>query len=343
MRVALLPAIAEDIGLGHLQRCVTLARALRASGHQPAIVIDLPNVGTSDAVCGLVPDGIEVVRTVEEASDEPDRGRRLEWAVVDDYAADASSDRAWRRSAERVLVLDDHASRERDADVLLSQALLWSWEDYVGRVPDGCEVLAGPRYLLVRPEFGAHVSASTPTRAGHGSRNIFVSMGGTDAGRSLERVLLALARPPREEPRMVHVMISTLSRSVAGLDDLVAGLPYECLVHRDLRDPVALMASCDIAITAGGMTSLELTTLGVPAIVVPSTPLQADAARVLMQHAEVYVIDAESVGWENELLDTLSSVGRPRGARGPRFFDGAGAERVVRVMERLALQDAAHG
>lgn len=343
MRVALLPAIGEKIGLGHLQRCVTLARALRASGHRPAIIIDLPDRGATDAIRGLVPDSIEVVSTVEAASNEHDRGRRVEWLVIDDYAADARSDRASRRSAERILVLDDHASRERDADVLLSQALLWTADDYAELVPDGCELLVGPRYVLVRPEFGSYVSVSTSTPKVHGIRSIFVSMGGTDAGRSLERVLLALARRPPEERTMVHVMTSTLSRSAAGLDALVAGLPYECLVHRDVRDPVALMASCDVAITAGGMTSFELATLGVPAIVVPSTALEAEVARVLVQHAQVYVIDAEDAGWEIELLDTLSSVGRRSDVRGPGIFDGAGAERIVRVMERLTVEDVVHG
>ena len=335
MRVALLPAIGEEIGLGHLQRCVTLARALHESGHRPVVIVDLPSGGVSAAVRALVPRDIGVASAIEDAfegfSDRP----RAEWVVVDDYAADASSDRALRRFAERVLVLDDHASRVRDADLLLSQALTRTVEDYADRVPDGCTILVGPHHALVRPEFGSHVRAATSDPTSSVVCKVFVAMGGTDAGNTLDRVLTALARLAPEKRPVVHVMISTLSRAADRLDALLERLPYECVVHRDLQDPVALMADCDVAVTAGGMTSFELATLGVPSVIVPSTPLEAEVARVLAQHAEMSVIEAEDPEWERALLSALGSIGRHSRETGPRVFDGGGAGRVVRVMERM--------
>lgn len=335
MRVVLLPAIGEEIGLGHLQRCVALARALHGSGHRPVVIVDLPRGGVSGAVRALVPHDIQVVRTIEDAfegfSDRP----RVEWVVVDDYAADASYDRALRRFAERVLVLDDHASRVRDADLLLSQALTRTVDDYAGRVPDRCTILVGPRHALVRPEFGSHVRTVTSNPTSSVGYQVFVAMGGTDAGNTLDRVLMALARLAPEKRHVVHVMISTLSRAADRLDALLDRLPYECVVHRDLHDPVALMAGCDVAVTAGGMTSFELATLGVPSVIVPSTPLEAEVACVLAQHSEMCVIEADDPEWEKALLSALGSIGRHSRTTDPRVFDGGGAGRVVRIMEEM--------
>jgi len=347
MRVVLLPRIGEDIGLGHLQRCVTLARALRRAGHRPALIIDLPTESSCGTIRSLVPDGIEVARTVDEAfggascatSGEP---RRIAWAVVDDYAADATADRVLRRSAERVLVLDDHASSARDADVLLSQALTLTECDFAGLVPAACRVLTGPRFALIRPEFSAHSRESMPRARRSGIHNLFVSMGGTDARGLLVPVLRALAGLKADGRPVVHVMISTLSRTVDQLSEVVEEVPYECVVHRDLRDPVGVMAGCDAAVTAGGMTSFELVTLGVPVVIVPSTQLEAGVARVLAQQADAHVIDTDAPNWERELLRTLETIGVCSGdAVRPSVLDAGGAERVVRVMESLT-EDAGH-
>jgi spore coat polysaccharide biosynthesis predicted glycosyltransferase SpsG len=132
-------------------------------------------------------------------------------------------------------------------------------------------------------------------------------------------------------------MISTLSRTVAHRGKLLDELPYECVVHRDLRDPVELMAGCDVAVTAGGMTSLELATLGVPVVILPSSPMEAGVARVLAQQADARVVDADSNDWEGKLVMTLQAIWVRRGrAARSSVLDAGGAERVVRVMESLS-------
>lgn len=335
MRILLLPAVGEEIGLGHLQRCVTLASALQESGHRPVVIVDLSRAGFNGEVRALVPHAIEVARTIEDALEGFSDRSRVEWAVIDDYAAEASSDRAFRRFAERVLVLDDHATRARDADLLLSQALTRTVEDYVGRVPESCTILVGPHHALVRPGFGCHVRSVASDPRISAVRQVFVAMGGTDAGNSLGRVLPALARLTATSRPVVHVMISTLSQAADRLDALIDRLPYVCFVHRDLHDPASLMSSCDVAVTAGGMTSFELATLGVPSVIVPSTPLEAEVARVLAEHAEMCVIEEDDPEWEKSLLSALGSVGRHSRKTGPQVFDGGGARRVVQVMEGM--------
>lgn len=342
MRVALLPALGEEVGLGHLQRCITLARALHASGHRPVLIVDPPGGDVSQVVRALVPGDIRLAPAIVDAFEGSSWGPCFDWVVVDDYAADSSTDRALRRFARRVLVLDDHASRARDADILLSHALTRTVEDYAERVPEGCTVLLGPRHVLVRPEFASYVRAASSGPLRPAVRQIFVAMGGTDAGNSLDRVLMALARLVPVQRPVVHVMISSLSRSADRIDARIGSLPYECIVHRDLQDPVGLMVDCDVAVTAGGMTSFELATLGVPSVIVPSTPLEAEVARVLAQHAEMRVIEADGLEWEDALLSALGSIGQHSNATSRHVFDGDGAGRVVRAMECMK-ENLEHG
>lgn len=335
MRVAIFPIVGEEVGLGHLQRCVTLARALQESGHRPVVIVDPLRESVSGAVSALVPRYIQIARTIEDAFEGFSCRSRVEWAVVDDYAADASSDRALRRLADRILVLDDHASRIRDADLLLSQALTRTVEDFAGRVPDNCTILSGPHYALIRPEFGSHVRAATSGSRRSAVCQVFVAMGGSDAGSTLHRVLAALTRFAPQERLVVHLMVSTLSQVTDRLGALLDRLPYECVVHRDLHNPVTVMASCDVAVTAGGMTSFELATLGVPSVIIPSTPLEAEVAHVLTQNADMCLIEANDPEWEKMLLSALGSIGRHPRTTSRQIFDGGGAGRVVQVMEGI--------
>ena len=54
---------------------------------------------------------------------------------------------------KRILVIDDLGDRKHDCDVLLDQNLGATHEKYYGLVPNHCELLLGPKFALLRPEF----------------------------------------------------------------------------------------------------------------------------------------------------------------------------------------------
>lgn len=336
MNVVLVPAISDGSGVGHLQRCVTLARALLHSGHEPTLLLDIPDGRHLADFGALVPSDVPMARLTREVFDRNDdncSGRVLrDWIVIDDYDSNYLSDKAWAQHAERILVLDDHAESRRYADIVLSQTLLRKTEDYEHLVPEGCTVLTGAQYTLIRPEFASVAAQLKSTPRGDRARKIFVAMGGTDGGNFLIQVLKSIEFfSPNERP-VVHVMIAKFSAAAGKLPVHIQALSYQCFVHEDVRDPTKILTNCDVAITAGGMTSYEVATLGIPAVIIPANSLEAEVAESLTQSADVRVIKPGGK-LKDSLLRALEEICNEVGPRRTPSLDGRGSFRVVRAME----------
>lgn len=119
-------------GHGHRVRCGALAEALREIGFEVDFV-----------------DG--------------DLGAPVDLLVVDHYGLDARWEGAMRPFARRIAVIDDFPGREHDCDLLVDP-------DDFDEERHGNNVLLGPRYALLRPEFAA---ARRPQR--EAIRTVFVA------------------------------------------------------------------------------------------------------------------------------------------------------------------------
>ena len=149
-------------GSGHVTRCLSLARGLRAAGATVAFACDEDGAVLCDS---LEQTGFQVTRLQGSefswSADTKQTGRaidaigaRPDWLVVDHYAVDHRWERALRAKAQRIMVIDDLANREHDCDLLLDQNLIEGMEGrYAGKVPAACELLLGPRYALLHPDY----------------------------------------------------------------------------------------------------------------------------------------------------------------------------------------------
>ncbi|MGH8241179.1 MAG: UDP-2,4-diacetamido-2,4,6-trideoxy-beta-L-altropyranose hydrolase, partial [Steroidobacteraceae bacterium] len=172
-RVAIRVDASAAIGYGHLTRCLALALALRDSGAEPTFLcarlppelqhdieqqgfplVQLPRT-TSDADHQSHPflldqdaDSDAVARALGEEKQQFDS------VVVDHYGIDAIWERRMRQWAS-VTAITDRADRMHDVDVLLDQNLQDRSNRYDGLVPANCQLLLGPRFALLRPEFAA--------------------------------------------------------------------------------------------------------------------------------------------------------------------------------------------
>ncbi|WP_444677542.1 UDP-2,4-diacetamido-2,4,6-trideoxy-beta-L-altropyranose hydrolase [Halomonas sp. E19] len=215
-----------EIGSGHVMRCLTLADALQAQGGQCHFLCrEHPG-----HLCELIEArDYPVHRLAQEACDtdtavtpgtepEPDHAHRLgaswdedaaaclpllaelapAWLVVDHYALDHRWETAvldgLAGSRPRLLVIDDLADRRHLADLLLDQNLGRRVEDYRGLIPERCQVLAGPRYALLRPEFREWRQASLSRRARVPQlHRLLINLGGVDKDNVTGQVLDALS------------------------------------------------------------------------------------------------------------------------------------------------------
>ena len=191
-------------------------------------------------------------------------GVKPDWLVVDHYALDQRWESALRKSAGRIMAIDDLADRVHDCDLLLDQNLVAQMHTrYRDKVPAACGLLLGPEYALLQPIY-AELHDRIPPREGP-IRRIFISFGGADSdnltGRSLS-AFLSLNRPDIE----VDVVITTSGPYAETIRRQVAG-HGNIHLHSDLPTLALLMTKADLAIGAGGATVGSALRLGLPTLV----------------------------------------------------------------------------
>lgn len=334
-------------------RCLTLAEAMRASGHGVCFFSrDLPNAlerllqirgFEARALVGEEGGAIAEANQLKHSdwlgvSQQTDAvatsiamsDRRWDVLVVDHYALDAQWENIARQSASRILAIDDIADRKHATDLLLDQNFYENkFNRYTGKVPDDCRMLLGPEYALLRSEFRLARYSAKP-RVGKLSR-VLVFFGGVDAHNYTHLAITALARL-RNRPFAVDVVIGAQHPFVQGIQNLCAKVEFTC--HVQTERMADLMARADLAIGACGSATWERCSVGLPAITVSVADNQIDIGRGLHSaRCGVYLGSADSVGADVLCRSVESLLDDPVGmselsANAYALVDGQGVDRV---------------
>ncbi len=274
----------EQIGSGHLMRCLTLAERLRKKSAEVHFISrDLAGslhrlVEEHGFPLHLLPQheedtnltGYAAWLTVPQAVDAEETGEILSRMqpvnrlVVDSYALDAVWEQRLRPLVREIFVIDDLANRPHECDILLDQNFYREmWHRYDGLVPPTCKLLLGPSHALLREEF---YEAREHLRERDGILcRILVFYGGSDATRETEKAIRALVQ--LQLPSIaVDVVVGGSNPCRASIEELCAAHDF-LYYHCQVSNMAELMAHADLCLGAGGTTTWERCFLGLPAIV----------------------------------------------------------------------------
>ncbi len=284
------------IGTGHVSRCLTLAESLKRRGAHitficatgsPAFVprlaevadaiIELPHLaaeveGSSDDTWLTVLSEIDAKATIAALG-----GRPVDWLVVDHYGIDASWESQLRPFVDRVMVIDDLANRRHDCDALLDQNLYADMnERYLGMVPHQCKLYLGPDYAILRNEFTS-LRCCVNVRTGP-AKNLLLAFGGVDSANATGLVLDGISTLNLDNVE-VNVVIGAKHPFSNNISAVCARHDYR--LHVQTAKMAQLIAEADIAIGAGGASTWERATLGLPTLTVVTAPNQLVSAQYL--------------------------------------------------------------
>jgi spore coat polysaccharide biosynthesis predicted glycosyltransferase SpsG len=238
----------------------------------------------------------------------------------------------------QLLVIDDYRHADRyPADIVLNQNVMDSSVRY-GDEHTGAELLLGPSYALLRPEFRRPLLRARPGRTA-GARRVLVTMGGADPDDMTGKVLSALRGLGSRVD--VTVVVGSANPRAVRLQRDCASSGFRCL--RDVRDMRSLMDRTDLAVSGGGTTCWELAARGVPSLLIVLADNQAALAEALHKAGA-----AVCLGWfrgldERRLRDRVRallddpSARRRLGRRARALVDGRGSLRVLDKLMSRAL------
>jgi UDP-2,4-diacetamido-2,4,6-trideoxy-beta-L-altropyranose hydrolase len=351
------------MGLGHLTRCLSLARHLADGGARVIFLLRshaarlagliegeghlvqwlpdpdrLPDPPAADGTAHASWLPVTWQQDAEQTLQALGRIGPVDWLVVDHYALDARWERAQRALASHILAVDDLADRDHDCDILLDQNLVRDLEGrYRGRLPAACRSLLGPAFALLRAEFSEQ-RASLRERSGNIGR-ILVCFGGSDPGNETAKALSAiksLARPSLA----VDVAIGLSNPHADSISALCREMP-EVELHRGADNMAALMARADLAIGAGGVMSWERCCLALPTIAVHIADNQIGALAALAGCGALAHLGAAGSVTADQIAGILRSMlddparTRATGLAARMLVDGLGTRRVREAMRSV--------
>lgn len=288
MEIAFRVDASLQIGTGHVMRCLTLADALREKGAQCTFVCR-PHAGHLLAL--ILQRGHKALALSEPQEnfnakadlvhakwlgtswfDDAEETMRalldqmLDWLVVDHYALDARWEQALQPKAKRIMVIDDLADRPHDCDLLLDQNWYGPTNDlcYDNLITSKTERLLGPKYALLNP-FYTELRTLLPQRDGI-VRRVLVFLGGSDPTNQTASVVKAMMEPSLQDLAL-DIVIGINHPQPSSIADLVRKRPHTVL-YQNLPSLAGLMARADLMIGAGGSTTWERMSLGLPSLVI---------------------------------------------------------------------------
>ncbi len=311
MRVAIRADASQEIGTGHIMRCLTLADALKQRGarvrfvsrHLPGYLRNMLEVKGHEFTLLDSPQNEVTLDElahagwlgVGQARDAEDSIRALsdltwDWLIIDHYALDFRWESKLRQAARRIMVIDDIADRRHDCDILLDQNYYLDQETrYTGKVPAHCQLFIGPRYALLRDEF-RQLHEQIKARNGPVQR-VLVFFGGVDADNYTGRAIEALCGA--EIPDLhVDVVIGAQHPCREQIEATCVQHGFSC--HAQTNRMAELMAAADLAIGAGGSATWERCCLGLPALTICTAGNQRKQIAEAAYESLLYAPELES-------------------------------------------------
>jgi len=329
-------------------RCLTLANALCELGHK---VIFICKEHDSNLINKIMDSGYEVKGLSATSGNDGDsplahaewlggtqeddavktiaviKTVEIDWMIVDHYAIDECWHKKIRPYVKRIFVIDDLADRNHDCDILLDQNLGATKEKYRGIVPKDCELLLGPQYALLRPEFAQWREKSLERRRQViKPKNVLVSLGGVDPKNVTTDVINELSRVSGLADTKVNVVLGSQSPHINTVEMAAKKSSLRINVHVDSLRMAELMSHADLAIGASGSSSWERCALGLPSISYVIADNQIDIASAL-EKAGAIILIREITELPSKLATAISNL-KNMSIEASMVCDGFGLKRV---------------
>lgn len=348
----------EQIGSGHLMRCLTLADAAAERGWECLFIVravadthlqrleksrhkfsvlrhvsvtkehqteaDLPH--SAWLPVSRTTDAIETAGYVGEFS--PD------WVIVDHYALDAVWHSVIRQYCDQLLVIDDVADRSYDCTALLDQNFGAVNRDYDARVIGDADFLLGPNFALIRREFSNLRIQSSPRQQNKVNR-VLVNFGGVDAENFTCLSLIELESSKFAKYCDFVIVVGAAFPHKKELLKLktVSELAIEVLV--DVEHMAELMSTVDLCIGATGSTVWERCCVGLPTLALAIADNQVNILAQLADTGAVFSSDLSKLSRDfDSFFSTSNNLVSSMSLAASNLCDGLGAYRVLDYLQR---------
>ncbi|MDO5444260.1 MAG: UDP-2,4-diacetamido-2,4,6-trideoxy-beta-L-altropyranose hydrolase [Eubacteriales bacterium] len=325
----------EQIGTGHIMRCLSIACALIDQGEEVLFATAdhcgaklIKNKGFK-AVC-LNSQWTEMEKEVSTLL-AIIKANKIKLLLVDSYYV---TEYYFSTLAlyTKLAYIDDLNRSFYVIDYLINYNVYAAIYDYSWFEKTKTKLLLGPMYAPLRGEFkriSPHIIKSNV-------QEVLVSAGGADPGCVIEKIMSNIC--PEMKNIVFHFVIGALNPRIDDIKKL-ADEKGNVVLHINEQHMSNLMKSCDVAISAAGTTLYELCSIGIPTI----TYTLADNQVVAMEQFknQNIMLSAGDCRIDDKFIDNIKNrlkelddieLRKQLSETMQTLVDGNGAERIAKEL-----------
>lgn len=233
--------------------------------------------------------------------------RETDWLIVDHYGIDFRWELALRPYTKRIMAIDDLADRKHDCDVVLDCVFGRQTEDYQSLVPDGCRILLGTKYALLRSEFVDWRNIALNRRKTNSTvRKILVSLGGVDQKNLTGKILEQLKGVNWNSESRIDVVAGKGFMHKSEIEKQLASFPMDTTFETAVNDMAKRITNSDLGIGAFGVSTWERFCLGLPSVNIVTEDNQRLAVAALKKQKYSGIMFTNSLG--SELVQFVNQI-----------------------------------
>ena len=252
----------SNIGLGHLMRSLTLAKEYRDSKIYFACENLAGNFNQK-----VIDEGYSL--KVLKSNDKKEflkliKKLKIDFIVIDNYNIDYSFEKYIKQNSKVKLLCFDDTYEKHYCNIVLNHNLYARKKDYVGLVPDFCELRCGEKYTLIRDEFKKQKKVKK-------KNEIFVAMGGVDHLGLNPKIIDVLVKYFKKY--RVNIITSSSNKNLKALKKKCS--KYQNInLYIDSKKIAKLMARSSFAIVTPSVTVHEVIFMNLPFIAIKTADNQ---------------------------------------------------------------------
>lgn len=265
MKLIILTEGGENIGFGHVTRCLSLAQGFEANGLPSELIV----AGDSSVEKILANTNYRLINWRENI-DQLIRMIKDAIVVVDSYLADLSLYEEISKAAKIPIFFDDNFRLNYPKGVILN----WNIHAHDLNYPqkEGLTYLLGSEYISLRNSFWDIKEKVIRENVD----DIMVTLGGDDSKNLMPKVLRLLVS---QYPKLrKHIIIGGAFKNEVEIKS-EADKNTNLIFSPDDKGMKNVMLRSDIAISSGGQTLYELARVGVPTIAIIVADNQENAVK----------------------------------------------------------------
>lgn len=349
----------NQIGTGHVIRCLTLAKEFNKIGNNVVFIcreLDgnyIHYIEKEGFKVKLLPNIKEDMSDVEwtryqwekdvDESTEVVRGLGLEvdLIIVDHYGIDENWEKKMLNKTKKLMVIDDLANRKHYCNLILDMGFSASRGNYSKLISESTEGLFGVKYSLLREQF--RHNRKKKFYYNYECIKIHIFFGGKDTENytSLYSELILKNFPNVE----ILAVVSESFKFLSSLKKLSKDYSNRFKWKYNVKNMALTMKECNLGLGAPGSTTWERACIGLPSAYLSTNENQILILKKLESKSFCkYIGEAKNISEDKFILNFDNFIRSQTSLNemyynGINFVDGYGTQRVVNYINKKGRQN----